>query len=333
MNSNFFNRIEILLCRFLQFQKDRARELRSRRKDEAYKIESSDSSTVSKSELQRQRRSRQLEATQRLLDAQQADFHFVGASSESWGSANRDPRDKKYTLGHRESFQGDRSIAASSRNGGDSKSHSVISRKSLGRLRENFQHTAEFDEIGSGTGRRTIFESSQDLHTQMKRGEDVSNDGRNRMQPQIVAPKSGSSATSELTFSVRSPRGRDEGVILRERPQEGRGRGRGRRKHSTENGAFGLAELSQTSRSTKYSSFSSKSPIHDRDESPADNAQLPISQSMSTFTSNRSVSSAIKGSSFSQSSVNLNSYLRSVMSRFTEFHFSTMYFSFNHVSC
>jgi len=288
---------------------DRARELRSRRKEEGPKIEPSDSSSVSKSELQRQRRSRQLEATQRLLDAQQAEFNFASSSSGSRGSANRDSSDKESTLLLRESFRDDRSIEASSRHG-DSKSHSIISRKSLGRLRENFQHSAEFDQIVLDTERVAINESSRDLQMQMSRRDDVSENIRKRMKPQIVAPKSGSSATSELTSSVRSLRERDERANLGERPQEGRGRGRGRRKHNNENSALGLAEQSQTSRSVTYSSFSNKSSIHDRDESPVDNFEMPTSKSMPNFDGTRSVSSTIQESRCSQSNVKVNSYLR-----------------------
>lgn len=292
--------------RICQIQQDRARELRSRRKEEGHEIVPSDSSSVSKSELHRQRRSRQLEATQRLLDAQQAEFDFAGSSSGSWGSAKRDSSDKESTLLLRESFRDDRSIAANSRHG-DSKSHSIISRKSLGRLRENFQHSAEFDQFVSDTDRIAINESSQDLQS---RRDDVSDNVRQRMKPQIAAPKSGSSATSELTSSVRSLRERDERANLGERPQEGRGRGRGRRKRNTENSALGLAEVSETSRSVTYSSFSNKSSIHDRDESPVDNFQMPISKSMPNFDGARSVSSTNQESRCSKTNAKVNSYLR-----------------------
>ena len=65
----------------------RARELRSRIKDAEHHPGSSDASLTSRSERQRQRRSRQLEATQKLLDGHAGGFAEVSSGRSVRGES------------------------------------------------------------------------------------------------------------------------------------------------------------------------------------------------------------------------------------------------------
>ncbi|KAL9181367.1 hypothetical protein ACHAXT_010172 [Thalassiosira profunda] len=192
----------------------RARELRSKTSDAA--DDQSLASIASKSELQRQRRIRQLEATQRLLDGQGGGFGFNEQSPS--GRLTRGYNHDEQPVGK-----------ASRRPNGDevqSQAHSIISQKHLGRIHRRYQTpTAEIDSVTA----------KLDRHASLGRYADAEED----YLPSSSVPK------TVVDTSTPTPTARQ--LLSEDTTQySARGRGRGRRK-SPLGTASSLGDLSRSS--------------------------------------------------------------------------------------
>jgi hypothetical protein len=181
---------------------------------------------MSRADLQRQRRSRQLEETQRLLD---------GYGLNNFDDENFKPEAAANTtddvVARRRAKQDNTTRDGRSSNLRDNAdTHSVISREHLGQIHRKYTHS--------------------DVH-------EASSDGRNTKEYASLTKER--NVTRNGTF-VEAPTGESfvpnniSNSSLRERPLEGRGRGRGRGRIATASShASSLGEMSQISRSNSNS--------------------------------------------------------------------------------
>ena len=249
----------------------RARELRSRIKEsdsssnnnihsDVSSLASSSKSHIEiqkqamvKSEIQRQRRSRKLEATQKLLDG---GFDFieqsstypstqaVGSSSRSSSSHQTSDRHETTRVersNHDEQPVGKRSASSTHTQHNNETSHSIISQKQLGQIHRRYQTPSTTESSNSSTMKSDYHDAQQKYSM---KGEDYND--------KIVGNSSKSKYKS--TFNEQ-----EDNMIQRsvreEIPQltgsRGRGRGRGRSRPSGSGGTSSLGELSRSRSSNK----------------------------------------------------------------------------------
>ena len=249
----------------------RARELRSRIKEsdsssnnnihsDVSSLASSSKSHIkiqkqamAKSEIQRQRRSRQLEATQKLLDG---GFDFieqsstypstqaVGSSSRSSSSHQTSDRHETTRVersNHDEQPVGKRSASSTHTQHNNETSHSIISQKQLGQIHRRYQTPSTTESSNSLTMKLAYHDAEKKYSTK----EEEYND-------EIV--DSSSKSKFKSTFNEQ-----EDNMIQRsvreEMPQltgsRGRGRGRGRSRPSGSGGTSSLGELSRSRSSNK----------------------------------------------------------------------------------
>lgn len=241
----------------------RARELRSRIKEADCDQGSDLSSLASKSEIQRQRRSRQLEATQRLLDGQGGGFNLAESSSgRSIESKSRQKAISESRARHESSQQRyDHDEKPVGKGGNKSSSdinetHSIISQKHLGQIHRRYQKPTEDSSMTSKLGARSTSHSEEDDFT-MAMKESKSIEGTSNFRA-----TSSSDAIPEDTVQR----------TLREKPigGRGRGRGRGRQRPSGSGGTSSLGELSRSSKSLSRAPAAVKDQMVDaRSRSPS----------------------------------------------------------------
>lgn len=216
---------------------NRARELRSRMKDSDYHDgASSVTSMASKSEIARQRRSRQLEATQRLLDGQGGGFNLTEPSSSGRSVSSKPVGDDRSRQAPSESrpHRAPTSSKALDRDGqllGSESSHSIISQKHLGQIHRRYEKPADTE-----SPRRLDAET---LETRLL---------ENRYTPQPSSAMLDDTPHSTL---------RDRPVV----EGRGRGRGRGRARPSGSGGTSSLGEHSRSSKSHSHSSSTRKEDV------------------------------------------------------------------------
>lgn len=285
---------------------NRARELRSRIREDDHDqgVLSDVSSLASKSEMQRQRRIRQLEATQRLLDGQVGGFDLT--ESSSGGSISGKGRSYRKD-GHRQKVKSDgmqenNSIRQSApydhdeqpvgRRGGmhphssDSEPHSVISQQHLSRIHKRYQKPSASNDPLASTLDSSV-RSNQYNHDEGRiRSTNESNGG--------VVQQFGPMPTNEMPEnSVRDS--------LIQKPQGGRGRGRGRRK-SPHDSSTSLGELSRSSKSLSHTSATVKDQMADS------GSRSPSTTRINPSSPHRSQSMEAKGNT--SEALAAHSYLR-----------------------
>jgi hypothetical protein len=187
---------------------NRAQELRAKKKEVDFNQDSSSdlSSLASQSEIQRQRRSKQLEATQKLLDGQVGGLKSVESSSgrslgtKSFGDGgngqqNVNIRGRESALNHDEQPVG----------GSSNATHSIISQKQLGNIHRQYQPPVENNPMTSRSdiSAKSSLTAEDDILNTINESKRVSSSDKSRMDD-------------------------DFKPTLREMPLEGRGRGRGR---------------------------------------------------------------------------------------------------------
>ena len=268
----------------------RARELRSRIKEsdsssnnnihsDVSSLASSSKSHIkiqkqamAKSEIQRQRRSRQLEATQKLLDG---GFDFieqsstypstqaVGSSSRSSSShqtSDRHETTRVERYNHDEQPVGKRSGSSTHTQHNNETSHSIISQKQLGQIHRRYQTPSTTESSNSSTMKLAYHDAEKKYSTK----EEEYND-------EIV--DSSSKSKFKSTFNEH-----EDNMIQRsvreEIPQltgsRGRGRGRGRSRPSGSGGTSSLGELSRSRSSNKSLLHALSSAGERKHESQAD---------------------------------------------------------------
>ena len=268
----------------------RARELRSRIKEsdsssnnnihsDVSSLASSSKSHIkiqkqamAKSEIQRQRRSRQLEATQKLLDG---GFDFieqsstypstqaVGSSSRSSSShqtSDRHETTRVERYNHDEQPVGKRSGSSTHTQHNNETSHSIISQKQLGQIHRRYQTPSTTESSNSSTMKLAYHDAEKKYSTK----EEEYND-------KVV----GSSSKSKLKSTFNE---QEDNMIQRsvreEIPQltgsRGRGRGRGRSRPSGSGGTSSLGELSRSRSSNKSLLHALSSAGERKHESQAD---------------------------------------------------------------
>jgi hypothetical protein len=217
---------------------DRAQELRTKKKEIDLNQESSTdlSSFASQSEIQRQRRSRQLEETQKLLDGKGGglkpteslsvgstrinSFSDGGNSQriEKRGRESALPFDERPVGGGTKALPFDEQPVG----GGSKGTHSIVTEKQLGNIHRQYQEKSESSSVSSRSNlnAKSITAAAEDDFLR------IINESK----------RVGTLDASMLEDPIRP--------ALREMPQEGRGRGRGRgRSHpSLTGGTAGLGE-------------------------------------------------------------------------------------------
>ena len=239
----------------------RARELRSRIKEP----DASDvSSLASKSEIQRLRRSRQLEATQRLLDGQVGglnnNFSETASSGRSVSSKSyRDegrrvkgesssvepttPMQRRYN--HDKQPVGGRS---GSNDGGET--HSIISQKHLGQIHKRYHHNPT-DDASAETRYSHHRPKEEDYIQSMNEARGTAHASENN---KFRHSNSEQQVSQKFRPSPSEPVVQEDMAMiqhsLRDKPIEGRGRGRGRGRSTPGSAASSsLGELSRSSKS------------------------------------------------------------------------------------
>lgn len=220
----------MIISDFLSFQ-NRAKELRSKLKEregtQATSSSNNTPSTASKADLQRQRRSRQLEETQRLLDGYDLN-NLNGAAYNPESAVCSDAS----VVSRRASNQDKESSHSSTRHI-DASAHSIVSREQLGRIQSKYNSNA---------------------------GKVMSTDRRDRDREYAALSKE--RCITRNGTSVEPPQLPDElpTLNLRDHPIEGRGRGRGRRRiTTTSSNGSSLGEVSRTNQSIVRSRQQTKS--------------------------------------------------------------------------
>ena len=285
----------------------RARELRSRIKESDSSSNNNHHSDVSslassskshikiqkqamvKSEIQRQRRSRKLEATQKLLDG---GFDFieqsstypstqaVGSSSRSSSShqtSDRHETTRVERYNHDEQPVGKRSASSTHTQHNNETSHSIISQKQLGQIHRRYQTPSTTESSNSSTMKSDYHDAQQKYSTK----EEDYND-------EIV--DSSSKSKFKSTFNEH-----EDNMIQRsvreEIPQltgsRGRGRGRGRSRPSGSGGTSSLGELSRSRSSNKSLLHALSSAGERKHESQADSRSHSPSNTRSNNLSSR----------------------------------------------
>ena len=209
---------------------NRARELRSRIKEADCNTGSSDvSSLASKSEIQRQRRSRQLEATQRLLEGQN---NFTESSGRSVGSKSF--RDEGST--HRVKSDDRSESRVRCEPSSQRYNHSIISQKRLGQIHRRYQTPSDTNSLTS--------RQNHDANLSRYTGEDDDYTPTKNHSKGIGTMNKLRTTSNDAMPVETTP------TTLREMPIEGRGRGRGRGRPRPL-GSGGTSSLSELSRSSK----------------------------------------------------------------------------------
>ena len=221
---------------------NRARELRSRRKDTEPHRGASDASLASRSELQRQRRSRQLEATQKLLDGRVGGFdnnstepsRGTGRSAGSVHSQGSRPNANSVDAYDGGGARGGGGASAQHRTAPGrsasegTESPSVVSQKYMRRIREKFTQPAENDASSlDSRPKRDLDERSTRYHVKEDgmKFESLSSDATpHRGMTQSLREKSLEGRGRGSLSSDATPRHAVQ-QSLRENPLEGRGRG------------------------------------------------------------------------------------------------------------
>jgi len=163
---------------------NRAQELRAKKKEVDLNQDSSTdlSSLASQSEIQRQRRSRQLEATQKLLDGQVSGLKSTESLSgrsvgnKSFGDGVNGQQNEN--RGGRESalIHAERPIGGSS-NG----THSIIPQKQLGHIHRQYQDPAENISVASHSN----ITADVDLPTTLNESKRAGNSNKLRLEDTI----------------------------------------------------------------------------------------------------------------------------------------------------
>ena len=215
---------------------NRAQELRAKKKEVDFNQDASSdlSSLASQSEIQRQRRSKQLEATQKLLDGQVGALKSAETSSgssvgtKSFGDGGNGQQNEN--RGGRDSAPNhdERPVGGSS----NAVTHSIISQKQLGNIHRQYQAPAESNPM---TSRSNLSSKSSRITAE----DDF-------LKTINESKRVGSSDKLKPT--------------LREMPIEGRGRGRGRGRSnpSLSGGTVGLGEVFGSARSISRGSEGDK---------------------------------------------------------------------------
>lgn len=179
---------------------------------------------MSRADLQRQRRSRQLEETQRLLDGYGLNnFDDENFKPESAANTTDDVVARRRAKQDKTTRDG-----RSSNLRGNADTHSVISREHLGQIHSKYTHSDVHEASSDGHGRNTKEYAS------LTKERNVTRNGTF-----VEAPTAELFVPNNISNSS-----------LRERPLEGRGRGRGRGRIATASShASSLGEMSQISRS------------------------------------------------------------------------------------
>lgn len=248
-----------------------------------------------RSEIQRQRRSRQLEETQRLLDGQHTDFNLAGSAGQSLAPTEngqdyqRRRRENESVQSRHSKGNGERSIAGNGTPDDQMTTHSVISQKNLGRIHERYQRPADYEHtdgsVLTNTGELNSHHNLGAINSKNASSKhnifENTSENEIRFESRIKARRSESSASEHS--HRRSMRENDVHSNLREKQMEGRGRGRGRRKSNVGSSVSGLEELPQSSKAIVSSSSTARAPrhvVHD-DEHWHDKNHLLSSRQMS----------------------------------------------------
>ena len=231
---------------------NRAQELRAKKKEVDFNQDASSdlSSLASQSEIQRQRRSKQLEATQKLLDGQ------VGGLKSAETSSGRSVGTKPFgdggnglqieNRGGRDSapYHDERPVGGSS----NASTHSIISQKQLGNIHRQYQAPAESNPMTSRSdlsAKLSLITAKDDFLKAINESKRVGNSDKSRMEDALKP-------------------------TLREMPLEGRGRGRGRGRSnpSLSGGTVGLGEVFGSARSLSRGSAGDKEEVGYKSRSP-----------------------------------------------------------------
>lgn len=179
---------------------------------------------ASKADLQRQRRSRQLEETQRLLDEHVVFFNSKPVNNKTVPRRAREEMDVKDN------------IRTTQKTGADS--HSVISREQLGHIHSQYKNT-QFSDISNESAKKRTSNRDESYGLQIKEEKMTEEKSCNDILRASEFPSP--TAESAITSNVR------------QRPLEGRGRGRGRgRIVTSESNASILGEMPLSSRSIPH---------------------------------------------------------------------------------
>lgn len=198
---------------------------------------SSDAPVVSQSEMQRLRRSRQLEKTQRLLDGHVEDF----ASSSSTGQiAIKEINREKRVVSRDRAIECESSRSGSSLKYDDTETHSVISKKHLGHIHKQYRERDSCDDVSNLNVMSFEHSDREDFPMSTVRKEG----GERRIQSEHIILDAEKNSFPFMSENV--------GFSVGDRLIEGRGRGRGRGRSNTgsSGGTTSLGEFSQSSRFT-----------------------------------------------------------------------------------